>query len=47
LFLCESGSKLTSYCLCSKIMTVLDEICAHIVGMCEGGMKVINIASIV
>jgi hypothetical protein len=28
-------------------MTVLDEICAHIVGMCEGGMKGTDIVGIV
>jgi hypothetical protein len=38
-FCYESGSKLTSYCLCSKIMTVSDEICTCIVRMYEGENK--------
>jgi hypothetical protein len=46
-FCCTSGSKLTSYYLCSKIMTVSDEICARIVRMCEGGMKGTDIVGIV
>jgi hypothetical protein len=46
-FCCESSSKLASYCLCYKIIIVSDEICAHIVGMCEGGMKGTYIVGIV
>lgn len=46
-FCCESVSKLTTCCLCSKIMTVIDEMRAWIVGMCEGGMKSTDIVGII